>query len=301
MRKLVWLSAALLLLARPGTAQSDLSPNTKASVPLVDDISCPDSSEIQACNSFAELTRANDASVVSLVTPAASASALSFVCFQDFRNAFFTVRYANFPSAPKQWLLAINQYEDGVSSSSGGLSVLAHHLVAHGEDEQTPPPVPIDFFDPKMSIYVSASELEVSTTFQNVSKGQTGIDLIVQLHTGRFKISGTYDDPAPATGKPRETGTIEDRTGRCVNLWSHVRSSAPGTSSESRSSGWTQDETLAWQTYQALGSDDQAYVRSACQSNPKGAALVPRLVDGGPPPNHAIDCASFLSATNKSQ
>jgi hypothetical protein len=63
----------------------------------------------------------------------------------------------------------------------------------------------------------------------------------------------------------------------------------------------TPGETYTWATYQGLAPEDKDYVRVFCSENTKGNALVPRTkVDAGQGAEHAIDCANWISAKQKS-
>ena len=76
----------------------------------------------------------------------------------------------------------------------------------------------------------------------------------------------------------------------------HISTSTPSQSSVS----WTADETYAWETYKNASPEDKDYVRVYCGANPKGAALLPRSkVVSGEGANHALDCASWISAKGK--
>jgi hypothetical protein len=301
----------LVWLVPCGHAQSDLNPNGSASNPAIRDVTCPDPIERSACNSFMELVRAGDSSVGGLVLPTHSRSALSFVCFTDAENSFFTVRYANLPAQPRNWFMTLNAYTNGLTDGSGGLGVWARYQVTGREPVDDLPLFPIDMLDGKSkTITVTDSELEVTANFTNVGKGQTTKVLTIQLHTGRFRISGTYDEPPTKPGAVRESGLLPEATGRCINLWQYVNDSAPaqqGTLSQTnsvapvgeKSTGWSSEEAYTWETYVGLNQDDRAYVRAFCAANPVGVAKVPEPTAGGPPPSHAISCSSWLSAKSK--
>jgi hypothetical protein len=301
MRYVIVLLATLGLFVPCSRAQDDLSPNSSLSKPMIRDIACPNPANQAACSSFVELTKANDADINSLVSPSHSPDALSFVCFDDFTGSFFTVRYANAVSFPRVWMMSVKSYTNGLSDSSWGLTVLARHRLTANESTDSPPPNPLELFSPRTtSIYVSDSELEVTSTFSNVGKGQTVKQLSIQLHTGRFRIAGTYENPAKGAGKPSETGVLPDETGRCVNLWKYAKSPGDERPTSTKTfTVWSPEETYAWETYQALGPDDRDYVRSLCAANPVGVAMVPRAREGGPSPDHAISCSSWLAAKEK--
>jgi hypothetical protein len=74
------------------------------------------------------------------------------------------------------------------------------------------------------------------------------------------------------------------------------------TSSTQTSTTWTPDETYVWQMYRSISPEDKDYVQVFCAANPKGAALLPRSkVVAGQGAEHALDCASWISAKSKSQ
>src|SRR5262249_23324039 len=60
------------------------------------------------------------------------------------------------------------------------------------------------------------------------------------------------------------------------------------------------DESYAWKMYGNSLPEDKDYVQVFCSGNPKGAALLPRAkVIAGQGPEHALDCASWISAKAK--
>lgn len=148
--------------APPPATVFDLNPNGASTLLKIGAIPCPDMNEQAACDSFAELTRANDANVNAVVAATHSAMALSFVCFADYQNVFFTVRYGNTPKNPRLWWFVSTFYKDGVANSSEGLGVLATHLVSD-KSEDTPPIVPTVVGNQSASVVVSDSELEITT------------------------------------------------------------------------------------------------------------------------------------------
>ncbi len=77
----------------------------------------------------------------------------------------------------------------------------------------------------------------------------------------------------------------------------HTSASAPSQAVLS----WTAEETYTWETYKNASPEDKDYVRVYCGANPKGAALLPRSkVIAGQGAEHALDCASWISAKSKS-
>lgn len=313
MKKAILFAFLLSTVTPVARAQSDLSPNSSTAGPRIRHVPCPQVGEQQACDSFAELTGANDSTVSALVIPAQSSRALSFVCFADNQDAFFTVRYANSDASPKIWMFAATFFRDGIVDHSGGLEVVAMERVTQARLQDIPPPMLTGLGVPSTHVAVSESEVDIATSFENVEKGQTTRSLTVQLHTGRFKITGFYDDPPPAAGKPRGRGVLPDVEGRCVNLFDFVKQ-PPDTAriNDASSSGsehspqvrpsWTSEELYAWQTYQSLAPDDREYVRTFCETNHVGAALVPHAEGpGDKSANHAVNCLAWLSARTKSQ
>jgi hypothetical protein len=60
------------------------------------------------------------------------------------------------------------------------------------------------------------------------------------------------------------------------------------------------DESYAWKMYGNSLPGDKDYIQVFCGGNPKGAALLPHSkVIAGQSPEHALDCASWISAKAK--
>jgi hypothetical protein len=73
-------------------------------------------------------------------------------------------------------------------------------------------------------------------------------------------------------------------------------------SSKPDSAALTADETYAWQMYRSSSPEDKDYVQVFCNANPKGAALLPRAkVVAGQGAEHALDCASWITAKAKTE